>query len=518
MADFYLLEGAYLMYLRKSRADNPHETVAEVLRKHETMLQEKATRDLGGRIPEDCIFREVLSGETIDDRPMMLSLLSRIEGSTVKGVLVVEPQRLSRGDLEDCGRIVNVFRYSKTAVITLTMDYDLENKMQRKFFEQELMRGNDYLEYTKEILLRGRIASVKKGNYIWNTPPFGYDRYITPEKDYTLIPNTDAPFVQLAFQLYVNEGRSYLQIANQFNRMGIHTASGKSWEKTTIRKMLSNRHYIGQVFFGRNRTEKTVISGQIVKHKGIRSDDDAIIIAKGKHQPIIDAELFEAAQARIDNAPRAPANTSLKNPFAGLVFCHQCGKAMVLHQYKAAQSRLECRNRSGCATKSVSLLDMINTIATTLELQELPDLEAHLQDTIIHPAAYRQAQLDKLHADLQMLHRKNAKQHDLLEEGIYSNAVFLQRNKQLSLQIEALQAKIAEVKQSSPPEVDYGSQIVKLKDAISALHHYDFSTAESTNKILKSIIQRIDYEYEGRISRGQTKFEVHVFLKGQCTT
>lgn len=75
----------------------------------------------------------------------MIRLLAEIENPKLKAVLVVEPQRLSRGDLEDCGRIVNAFRYSGTQIITPNMVYDLSNKMQRKFFEQELMRGNDYL-------------------------------------------------------------------------------------------------------------------------------------------------------------------------------------------------------------------------------------------------------------------------------------------------------------------------------------------------------------------------------------
>ena len=43
----------WLIYLRKSRQDDPSETVEEVLSKHETMLQEWAMRELGRTIPED---------------------------------------------------------------------------------------------------------------------------------------------------------------------------------------------------------------------------------------------------------------------------------------------------------------------------------------------------------------------------------------------------------------------------------------------------------------------------------
>ena len=49
----------WIMYLRKSRQDDPNETVEEVLAKHEALLQEWAERELGYRISEEYIYREV---------------------------------------------------------------------------------------------------------------------------------------------------------------------------------------------------------------------------------------------------------------------------------------------------------------------------------------------------------------------------------------------------------------------------------------------------------------------------
>ena len=149
----------FLMYLRKSRQDNPDETIEEVLSKHETILQEYMQREYGFRVPPENTFREVCSGESIDDREGIKKVLAKTEKADIVGVVVVEPQRLSRGDLIDCGNLIQHLRYTKTLVITPVMTYNLENKMERKFFQDELLRGNDYLEYTKEILFRGRVAA-----------------------------------------------------------------------------------------------------------------------------------------------------------------------------------------------------------------------------------------------------------------------------------------------------------------------------------------------------------------------
>ena len=109
-----------IMYLRKSRSDDPYMTVEEVLARHERQLQEYALSSFGSTIPEERIFREVVSGETIADRPVMQSVMKYLESGQIKGVLVIEPQRLSRGDLEDCGRIINAFRYTNTLALYST--------------------------------------------------------------------------------------------------------------------------------------------------------------------------------------------------------------------------------------------------------------------------------------------------------------------------------------------------------------------------------------------------------------
>ena len=100
-----------LKYLRKSRSDDPNLTVEEVVSNHDLELNEYSEKHLGGIVPENQTYREVASSETIDDRPEMVKLLKAIESPRIKAVLVKEPQRLSRGDLEDAGRIIKIFEH-----------------------------------------------------------------------------------------------------------------------------------------------------------------------------------------------------------------------------------------------------------------------------------------------------------------------------------------------------------------------------------------------------------------------
>lgn len=138
----------------------------------------------------------------------MQDLIQRIGSPDVKAVLCVEPQRLSRGDLEDIGRLVKLLRYSNTLVITMQYTYVLRDELDRNMFERELKMGNEFLEYQKKILNNGRLLSVKNGNYIGKGAPYGYKKVkyldIKP-KCYTLepVPN-EAEAVKIMFSMYRN--------------------------------------------------------------------------------------------------------------------------------------------------------------------------------------------------------------------------------------------------------------------------------------------------------------------------
>ena len=106
-------------YLRKSQSDDPLMTVEEVLQKHETILDEWAIKNLGGKVPEKNKFREVVSGETLKGRPEINKVLRLIESPKYKAVSVVEPQRLTRGDLEDIGRLMKLLKHTNTFVICI---------------------------------------------------------------------------------------------------------------------------------------------------------------------------------------------------------------------------------------------------------------------------------------------------------------------------------------------------------------------------------------------------------------
>ncbi len=510
----------WIMYLRKSRQDDPRETVEEVLEKHENILQEFAKKELGHAIPAEDIYREVVSGESIDDRVEIKKVLARLEDPAVAGVLVVEPQRLSRGDLEDCGRLINAFRFSRSKVGTPMMVYDLENKLERKFFQDELLRGRDYLEYTKEILYRGRVAAVKRGCYIGNYPPYGYKK-IKRGKDFTLeIFPEQADVVRLAFDLYTEEDLTPLRIADRLNKMGVKPARSDKWAKDTIRFMLRNPHYAGYVAFARYKETQVLEFGEI-KTKTLKQPDEEAIIAEGLHTGIISREQWEKAKTMVARNPRVKFEHELKNPFSGIMVCAKCGRAMRQHPYKNAEDRYECGHRPRCF-RSTAAGDLDAAIIFTLENAELPALEAKVKNGDGHAAQIQQRVVQKLEAQMEDYLAQEDKQYEFLETGRYTQDLFDKRHAALRAKIEECQSNLYKARATMPKNVDYSERVIALKDAIAALKDPTVKPAEK-NRLLRVIVERIEFEGSPPCSvngkrikgykKGHNPFSIKVFLK-----
>lgn len=499
----------WLMYLRKSRADNPDESVEEILAKHEGILQDWARRELGREIPEDCIYREVVSGESISERVEMQKILAKIEDPNVAGVVCVDPQRLSRGDLLDCGNLINTFMYTSTLVATPMMTYDLSNKMERRFFQDELMRGRDYLDYIKEIMSRGRIAAVKKGNYIASIPPFGYDK-VQIGKDRTLVPNKDAETVRAIFDWYVNEGLGYQAIANRLDEMGVKPVSSDRWVKNTVALMLQNVQYDGKVCYNRKKRVTVIKDGQKKVSRPMASTEDMIIV-EGKHPAIVDHELFMAAQQIINNHPRVTNERELRNALAGILVCAQCKHHLYYNSYSGSRyPRLECRKKPP-HFKSTKYQDVVNAVIISLEQSELPNLVELSKSNAGASLEIQQQILKNLEEEMKGYREQEETQYELLETRKYTQELFDKRNAALRQKMEDCEARIKKARQSIPNAINYEEKVVQLKEAISALRDTSRSPKEQ-NLFLKQIVDKI---YITTTDGGRKKTDIHLqtFLK-----
>jgi len=157
---------SYCIYLRKSRADAEAEArgEGETLKRHEESLLALAKKT---SLPITKIYKEIVSGETISARPQMQELLRDVESGVWEGVLVMEIERLARGNTLDQGIVAQAFRISGTKIITPLKTYDPDNEFDEEYFEFGLFMSRREYKTINRRIQRGREAErqlLKKVN------------------------------------------------------------------------------------------------------------------------------------------------------------------------------------------------------------------------------------------------------------------------------------------------------------------------------------------------------------------
>jgi DNA invertase Pin-like site-specific DNA recombinase len=501
----------YCLYLRKSRADIEAESKGEeeTLARHEKALLELAKRQ---KFNITHIYREVVSGETIAARPIMQQLLTEVEQGIWEGVLVMEVERLARGDTMDQGLVAQTFKYSNTKIITPMKTYDPNNEYDEEYFEFGLFMSRREYKTINRRLQRGRIASVKEGKYLGNKPPYGYIRKkLENQKGYTLeIVPEQAEIVKLVYELYTTgelQANGSTQrlgvslIVRKLNDLRIPPLNSDAWVMSTIQGMLRNPVYIGKIRWNARPAVKKMVDGEM-KRERPRADAVDWILVEGLHAAIIDEAIFNLAQEYMSNNKPLPApkDRQIKNPLAGLIICGMCGRRMVRRPY--------ARNYPDGLMCPVTSCSNVSSQLQIVEKRLLEALEQWLQEYKMNwniseenkPKQNIQVEINKkavkkLDDEIKNLEKQIDNIHDLLEQGVYSTDTFLERSKVINEKINTArkgkedmlkdlhwQISREENLQVFIPKVERAMELYKETDDIAL-----------KNELLKGIIEKAVY-------------------------
>lgn len=501
-----------LIYLRKSRTDDPTLSVEDVLSKHEQMLDDWAARNFpgAGLVPESNRYREVVSGETIESRPQVQALLRRIESPRIKAVLIVEPQRLSRGDLEDIGRLVKLLRYTNTLVITLQYTYDLTDERDRDMFERELKRGNEFLEYQKRIMGNGRLLSVQNGNFIGQHPPYGYKKVVIKEgkrKCHTLEPiPEEAEIVKMVFEMYA-KGTNAHEIARQLNGMGIPSPAGVKWTASSVKPMITNDHYLGLVHWNRRPTVKVIEDGELIATRPRRSD---YLVYPGKHQAIISQELWDAVQDVRGKLPPVKERAKYVNMFSGLVYC-QCGACMSRRQYirdgvERSAPRLLCVNQAECGTASCTVEEMTAEVIKILR-REIADIDLKLESRESDSNELQRQVVAQFEKRLSDLERQEISLWDKYTQEAMPRHIFEQLRDKIAHERAESQSGLELARSAVTERIDYEQQRETFRSALDMIQDPSASVRQ-VNLLLKRCISKIVYSRAAKAPAGGRRFGI----------
>ncbi len=488
----------YCIYLRKSRKDEEAEMYGEgeTLARHETTMLNLAKKM---NIIISKIYREVVSGDSISARPVMQELLQDVENGIWTGVLVMEVERLARGNTLDQGIVSNTFKYSNTKIITPMKTYDPNNEFDEEYFEFGLFMSRREYNTIKRRLRQGVLASVKEGKYIGSKPPYGYEKYKLKEKGWSLkIKPDEAEAVKLIYKMYT-EGNNKLDICRMLNELNVPPTYNDKWYPTSVSTILNKEVYIGKIKYYNNKYIKKVVNGSLVK---VRNPNPEIIIVDGLHDPIIDVETWNKAQQvkkeHICESLRTKKGYEAKNAFAKILICKNCGKVLKrkVHSKRVKDIRLYCNYCNQNISSSYSIIEdkLLIALKNLLSEYKLNYITNNSDDTKVLLNNIERS-IEKIKNDISISEKQKSKLYDLLEQGVYDNNTFLVRSSNLAERLQELNLKLVELLEKKDYTLNLQNKkeniIPKIQNVIDT--YYQTDNIVQKNKLLRSILEKVTY-------------------------
>jgi len=244
------------------------------------------------------------SGAKIE-RPALQKLISDVKNKKIDLVLVYKLDRLSRSQKDTLYLIEDVFIKNGIDFVSINENFDTSTAFGRAMIGILSVFAQLEREQIKERTQMGRAERAKSG--LWHGGgnfPIGYD-YIEATSE-LIIDEYEAMQVREIFDMYANNQYSFNKIKQTLNKKGYKNKHGEWNHTSTIKNVLKNSLYTGRVSWGEHEYQ-------------------------GKHQPIIEKELFDLAQKRLDETGWEKGETPNTSPFSatqllsGVLFCKNCG-------------------------------------------------------------------------------------------------------------------------------------------------------------------------------------------------
>lgn len=470
------------LYLRKSREDEENKEIT--LERHETMLLEYCARNNLSIVKT---YKEVVSGENIENRPEMKKLLDDTAAKLYDGVVCVELERLSRGNVVDQVEILDVFKASGTKIYTLNKVYDLtKEEIDEEYFEFALFMSRREYKTINRRLQRGRMQATKDGYYAGAILPYGYTKE-KQENGFVLIPNeNEAKVVKYIFEQYA-QGVTANQIVTNLNAQGSRNRKGTYWRCGRVTELLRNKIYAGMIHSTKLNTW-----------------------VQGKHEAIIDLTTFNKVQEMINSKmPKVKHDLNVKNPLSGIVRCGYCGSIMqrFVASYHTKIEYITCRNFGCTHHKYIQLKQLEQDILIELkeELKNYNYFIDNAQEEIKQLRKSKEREQNQLIKELLKKEAQVEKACSLLEQEIYTTEIFLKRTEKLKGEINAINTQLSELKNApANDKIEIAQKSIPILENV--LDKYENLDIEQKNKLLRAIIEKVIVTYDGK----ETKLNIEL--------
>lgn len=442
-----------------------------------------------------------ISGKDIEHRPQMKALLSDAMEKKFNMVISWKINRLSR-KLEDALKIVSILEKNNIKYRSYSEPFENDTPSGKMQFQMMALVGEFERKTIAQNVKMGMCAKARNGEWCGGRPMLGYDLEKAKdrgEKSRLVVNEEEAQIVRTIFELYA-QGNGYKTIVGILNKNGYKTKLGNQFSVAQIKPILTNPAYIGRIRYDVRREWNEKRRGNINPNP---------IVVEGRHDPIIDIELWDKVQFLLEQSMGMPSRKYAgEYPLTGILKCPECGAGMVLSRVtntrkdgsKHRITYYACGNWknkgiTACHSNGIRV-DKANAYVYT-QLERIMTSESFLEGVLerinrenLVKTNTASANLKKYESQVQEIKKRKQKSYAAFEDGILSSEEFLERKRQLDDDLEIILNLQKEAQEITSNSV----------------------TNEISNDVVKEILQNFSKVLSSDIDRTLRKKLLHLLI------
>ena len=363
-------------------------------------------------------------------------------------------------------------------ISTLEPDAELRLSIMSSIAQEESRR-------TSSRVVWGQTRQMEKG-IVFGHSLLGYD-----VKNGKITINRDgAEIVRIIFEKYALEQMRTSEIAAYLTQHGYTTASGRTcWNSGSIIKILKNEKYVGDLI-----QKKTYTPDFLTHEKKRNTGEQPFIAIRNHHTPIISREIWEKAQARLQQNNKHNGKMvghSNRYLFSGKIRCGECGATFVCRTRTLADGTKKRRwccatsLRRGCNACSVGTL-VRDEDAMQMLRQALRSLQLDTEAIVCRFTCWilevgEEDTTDRLQQKIERIQNKKAAMMDSYFSGEITKEEMLTMKQKYHAQMANLQNRLQKVTAPKPEYADL------IRSEINAV----ISGTASTEAIYKVLLKEL---------------------------
>lgn len=303
----------------------------------------------------DHVYKDMDTATSIVRREDVKQMIEDAKRGEIRSIWFPSLSRFSRDAYDAISLKRILVNALNIRVISIEDGYDSAKKDDELLFGIKSFVNQNTSGDTSTSSKRGiRKSALEDGNIIASKPAYGYKK-VTIDGRKTYEVTDQAAIVELIYNLYIDEGLGDKSIVHYLNgdnptETVYKSYTGKLWSLTTVATILTNPTYTGYNVSGRYKSETVYddITDLMNRRKKLvkTPQSEWEWAEKITHPPIVPKLRWDIAQEiRLKRGGGARGGKrTFVNVFAKLIFCKDCGTAMVTMKSKSRhQSQKEYR-------------------------------------------------------------------------------------------------------------------------------------------------------------------------------